>query len=414
MKRTCSLLLIVLLLCAVLPSFAIAQSETAGQAPLTPAEQLVDADGNVIFTDAIVEKAIRDTLGIQQGAITPKQLSKLGAHNEQLNIVTPTPTTVDLSVLQLCTKLKMLYLENVTPTNLGAITAVKSLTYFSAKQIQTGNLRFLVGIKGLSDVWISCCPIHDISAVVDMPKLINFSIDTYVEDITPLYECKKLVAVALANLTDAQVNTLLDRLGNKLTSFGLNNCAITDETLERIAGMKLSNIMLDNVPVSSIAPIWKIKTLQDIELFNLRIVSLDGIQNLKKLKKVFLYKITGLTDYHLLFQQPSIKRLEIASTDAPNLEGIQSLKNLNELYLEELNGIMDITPVFALAKLKLLTLNTVTVKTFAGIEGLFALTDLTLQQVSGIDDYTPLSGLTKLRSVSTDTPEKMPKGLPIN
>lgn len=69
MKRACTLLLIVLLLCAVLPSFAIAQSETEGQTPLTPVEQLVDADGNVIFNDEIVEKAIRDTLGIQEGSI---------------------------------------------------------------------------------------------------------------------------------------------------------------------------------------------------------------------------------------------------------------------------------------------------------------------------------------------------------
>lgn len=414
MKRAGALLLGVLLLCVAIPSFAFAQSETAGQTPLTPVEQLVDNNGNVVFSDTVVENAVRDALGIPEGPITPKQLGKLGAKQEQLNIESSVPMVADLSILQLCTKLKILYLDNVTPANLSAVTAVKSLTYFGARQIQITDLRFLVGLKGLTDVWIGECPCEDISAITDMPKLVNFSIDTHIADITPLLECKKLVAVSLASLTDAQVNTLLDTLGRKLTGLGLNTCIITDETLDRIAGLKLRRIMLDNTPVRSIAPLWNIKTLQRIDLYNMRIDSLNGIQNLKKLKNVCFIGIKNLVDYRPLFQQKSLQTLKFASAEAPDLEGIQNLINLEQLSLEELHGAVELTPVFALAKLKQLSLNTVTVNTFEGVGGLLALTDLTLYQVGGIEDFTPLFGLKKLRNITTDTPEKIPDGLPVN
>lgn len=106
MKKRGALLLTVLLLCAVFPIGAVAQRETAASSPLTPMEQLVDANGQVIFADATVEAAIRSALGVLEGPLTAKQLGKLGAKNEVLQISAPSPITLDLSVLQLCVKLK--------------------------------------------------------------------------------------------------------------------------------------------------------------------------------------------------------------------------------------------------------------------------------------------------------------------
>ena len=414
MKRTSALLLGVLLFCMGFPSFALAQGETTEPPPLTPVAQLVDADGNVVFNDKVIETAIRDTLGLSEGPITPAQLSKLGAKQEQLNIESPNPITADFSVLQLCPKLKMLYLDQVTPINLNAISAAKSLTYFGAHDVKFTDLSFLVGIKGLCDLWISECPCTDISAVVNMPNLVNFSIDTYVADISPLYVCKKLTSVSIAKLTDAQVNILLEKLGARLIGLGLNACPITDETLERISSIKLSSLMLDAAPVRSIAPVWNIKTLQSVQLFNLQIDSLDGIQNLKRLRNVCLRGITGLQDYSPLFQQTALRILTIANSGILSLQGIQNLKSLEELNLETLNSTIDLTPVFVLTKLKQLSLYDVKVTTISGMEGLTALTDLSLYRVHGIEDYSPLTGLKKLRAVNTDTPEKIPAGLPVS
>ena len=413
MKRTCALFLGILFLCAAFPSPALAQSGTAVETPLTPVEQLVDANGNVIFQDTVVEDAIRGALGILEGPVSQKQLAKLGANGDELAIVSSKPVTADLSVLQLCKSLKSLLLEQVTPVNLSAITAVKSLTYFGAKKIRITDLRFLVGIGGLADVWIGECPCTDISAVMEMPNLSSFSIDTYVPDITPLYACKKLTGVSVAKLTDAQVNALLDQMERRLTDFGILNSSITVSTLERISRMKLRFLMLDGIPVYTIDPVWNMLTLETLHLFNIRITSLEGIQNLTKLQQVALIKTTGLADYNPLFQLKNLKSLRFLEVKAPDLKSIANLKNLEELELGTIFGNLDLTPAFALAKLKRLSLNGVQIATIAGIEGLVSLTDLSLYRISGLTDYSPLSGLKKLQSVSTDAPAKIPAGLPV-
>ncbi|NLI19965.1 MAG: hypothetical protein GX418_00220 [Clostridiales bacterium] len=413
MKNALALLVCTILLVAALPAPVGAESPLDLMPPLTAVEQMVDADGHVIFTDAVVEHAIRESLGMPEGPITPKQLASVGKNGEQLNIVATTATPADLSVLQFCTKLKGLYLERVIPISLAAITAIKSLTYFGAKQIQFTDLGFLAGIKGLSDVWISECPCKDISAVTEMPKLINFSIDFRVHDLSPLYTCKKLIALAVAYQSDTEVNVLLDHLSHKLTYLGLNTCAITDATLERIAGTKLNGIMLDNVPVRSVAPLWRMKALQDVRIYSMPINTLDGIQDMKKLRSLHLIGTTGKPDYSPIFAQPSIRSLRFVSVDAPDLQGIQDAGTLEELSLEGIDGTVDLTPVFGIPKLKRLLLNTVTVTTLAGIEGMLKLTDLELYSVHGIVDYSPLLGLVKIRHIGTDTPERIPEGLPV-
>lgn len=414
MKRTYALLLSVLILCVVFPSYARADAEAASQTPLTPVAQLVDGAGNVIFSDKVVEDAFRNVLGIPQGPITKAQLNRLGGNRTELIISSPEPITADLSVLQLCTNLKTLRLTKVTPANLQAIPAAKGLAFFWATEIQITDLRFLAGMKQLSDVMIGRCPCADISAVTQIPQLVNFNIDTYVPDITPLFSCRNLVSVSLPDLTDAQVNTLLDNMGGRLTGLGLLNSAITEQTLERIAGLKLNHLMLDNIPVQSIHPIWNIKTLQTVDLFKMKIDSLEGIQRLTKLKRISLLEITGLKDYSPLFQVTNLRALKISTMLSPDFQDVQALKNLEELTLDTLYGKIDLTPVFTLTNLRQLSLNNVRITTFEGIEGLTSLTDLSLFQIHGIQDYTPLSGLKKIQSVSTDIPGELPAGLPIN
>lgn len=414
MKKAFAFVLCITLFVVALPAIVSAESARNVLPPLTPVEQMLDADGNVIFMDAIVENAIRENLGISEGPITPKQMALAGKNGDHLNIIATTTTPADLSVLQFCTKLKGLYLEKVTPVNLGAITAIRSLSYFGAKQIQIVDLRFLVGIKGLSDIWISECPCEDISAVTEIPKLANFSIDTRLHDLSPLFDCKKLTALALARQTDAEVNELLDHLSHKLTYLGLNTCAITDTTLERIAGMKLVGIMLDNVPVASLALLWRMNTLRDITIYNMHIDTFDGIQDMKRLRSLNLIGITGEPDYRPIYAQPTLQSLQFSSVGAPNLQGIQNAGKLEELSLVDIHGTVDVTPVFAVAKLKRLALSIVSVTTLAGIDGLLKLTDLELYGVIGIDDYSPLCGLASIKHIHTDTPESIPEGLPVN
>ena len=368
MKKGYVWLVIALFACAVLPASALAQAQAGVLLPLTPPDQLVDAEGQVIFTDALVETAIRDALGAPEGPLTAKQLGKLGAKDEELQISAPTPVTLDLSVLQLCGKLRRLHLEQITPADNGAISALQNLQYLFIYEADISDFSFLTKCKKLTNIWIGSCPCGDISFVAQLPKLCNFHIDSRVADLSPLYASKKLVAVSIGQASDAEVNALLDQMGKRLTSLGLKSCPVTEMTLERIAKLKLDYLLIGGVPLSNIAPIWNLKSLQTLKLFHISVKSLEGIQNLKKLKV---------------------------------------------LELEDMEGTVDLTPVYTMPSMRQLHLDGVTLGTLSGIEGLQALTELTLLRVSGITDYSPLSGLTKLKVLYTDTPERMPEGLPV-
>ncbi len=410
MRKWIACLLAALLLLGLLP--AGAESVSAGSG-LTPVEQLVDADGNVIFTDALVEQAVRDCSGIYDGPISAKKIASMGSSYISLRLYSADPVTVDLSVLQLCKRLKMLELDGVTPADWSAVAALPAMTYFSAYGLELDNLDFLGGSKKLLDLVLDHTTCADISAVAGIASLIDFRCNTAIADLSPLYGLKKLNHIEVGGLTEEQLAALLDARGKKLVELGLTDCDLSDAMVERIAGMKLVSLMLDNVRLRAITFLLEIPTLKSgLTLANMEILSLEGIQNLKKLNTVMLRGITGLTSLTPIFQMPGLTSLWLEDCAAPDLTGAEGMKKLTELWLQNVSGTVDLTPVYALAKLKTLGLFSVTLQTFEGVEGLAGLKTLYLFDVQGVSDYAPLAGLKRIQYVATDRPELLPAGLP--
>lgn len=413
MTKCGALLLAALFLCALFPVGAIAQGETAAFAPLTPIEQLVNENGQVVFTDALVEAAIRTLLGVPEEPLTPKQLARMGANGEELYVTSAYHVTADLSVLQFCTKLQHLHLEMVTPANPLAISALTNLQSFDIWEATLKDFSFLTGCQKLASISINNGKCRDIAFVAELPKLSRFSIGNYVPDLSPLYACRKLREVSISAATDAETNALLDAVGSHLTYLGLNGCAITDDTLARIAGLRLQSLMLESAHVSSMAPVWNMKTLRKLEFIRMSMDTLEGIQNMKGLQEISFGGVKGITDYSPLFRLASLQTLRFMQMDAPNVSGIQNLKKLTRLSMEYIVGTVNLAPVYAVPKLQTLTLNGVTVNTLSGIESMKALTELSLYKVGGVTDYTPLCGLPKLKALYTDVARVLPEGLPV-
>lgn len=410
MKKWIACLFAALLLLGALPAGAESASVATG---LTPVEQLVDADGNVIFTDALVEQAVRECSGIYDGPISAKKMASMGSSYQSLRLYSADPVTVDLSVLQLCKRLKMLELDGVTPADWSAVAALPSMTYFSAYGLELANLDFLAGSKKLLDLVLDHTTCADISAVAGISSLIDFRCSTAIADLSPLYALKKLNHVEVGGATEEQLTALLDARGKKLVDLGLTDCDLSDAMVERIAGLKLGSLMLDNVRLRAITRLLEISTLKSgLTLANMEILTLEGIQNLKKLKTVMLRGITGLTSLGPVFQMPALTSLWLEDCAAPDLTGAEGMKKLTELWLQNVSGTVDLTPVYALAKLKTLGLFSVTLNSFEGVEGLGSLKTLYLYDVQGVSDYAPLAGLKRVQSIQTDRPELLPEGLP--
>ena len=415
MRRMKALLFLCLLLLTLPSSCALAQRAAAtAETPLTPVENLVDADGNVVFNDAMAEQAIRANLGIPEGPVASGKMSKVGSKRD-LSIGNGPTVETDLSVLQLCTKVKVLRLEGAQPKDWSALSACASLNRFYTNGVSVPNLDFLAGMKKLQFIWIYNSDCGDISALATLPKLRAFMCNKSIDDLTPLYACKKIENIGLGFLSDDSLAAVLEVFGNRLINLNLANCALSEMNFTRILSLKLKSLDFDSIKCESPERIWSQMTkLETLSLSNMSIPSLAGIAGMKKLQYLAVNNLAGLTDLSELYGLVKLRTLEIVNLKISDLTGIENMKGLTNLTLMNMPIRLDLTPVFSLTKLTSLHLNRIETSSILGIKALGKLQTLELRGVSGVTDYTELLSLKKLQNVDTDQPNLMPEGVPVS
>ncbi|MBM7835573.1 leucine-rich repeat domain-containing protein [Clostridium sardiniense] len=157
---------------------------------------------------------------------------------------------------------------------------------------------------------------------------------------------------------------------------------------------------------------------EDLDLSNLNIESIEGLQYCKNLKRLYLNK-NKISDLNPLKDLTSLQTLSLSENNIKDLSGLKNLKNLNllnlsnnilvnidELYnLKELevlilmnNNISDLTPLTNLLKLNYLILGKNKITDLIPIKNLEQLEMLNLgdNNISNINDIKNLSKLETL------------------
>lgn len=339
----------------------------------------------------------------------------------------------------------LLWLRDATELNLIGFkrSPVPLLTF--CKNLKSLNLRWcnwvldekntLLKLRHLTELEtldLAYCPISDISALVNFPKLRSLNLsgrtidngyyrlpDKRIEDISVLEHLVNLEELDLSECFEIVNYNSLKKLTKlkKLQLPTINDLSPIEPLLE-LRELSLWDIrrVKDSSIISRFTKLEKLKIgdeIKDIDfskLTNLRILicqnalqlNNDDFSKFKVLKKLTTLHLSGckdLTDVSVLRELKHLKRLSIHdSPDLEDLSPVADLKHLEKLSLSGCKNLRDFLHLSALTKLRKLRIIHSELICLEPLSQLLNLQKLKIK-APGVADISPLSRLTKLETL---------------
>lgn len=309
------------------------------------------AEGNVVFSSPLIEKAVRVNLGKPDNeTITYADLNSVTQilicgqtvyshwddystfsqgnyiNNELINAKGDINSLDDILLMP---NLKELALNNQQLTD---ITGIKSL---DLKKLGLGSnsindISSLSGCKGLLDLNLANNPISDISPLSKLPSLSSLEIsNTKVKDITPLK------GMSLDNLSmfetdvkDYDVLTALPQLRSlrvsHLSSQGLR-------TISRLTS--LTDLSVWESSISSMDPFLNLTNLISLDLNSNDISEVSGVEKLAQLDYIALSN-NALKDIAPLSKLENLKSINLIGSSVSDYTPLKSIPRLETIYCD--------------------------------------------------------------------------------
>ena len=273
----------------------------------------------LLFADANLESAVRETLGRPQGRLTPEDvasLKNLNFHDKDIH---------SLAGIEYLTALQGLSLRwnqiiDITPLN--QLTSLRNLYLGGNQIVDITPLNQLTSLKRLG---LSRNQIVDITPLNQLTFLRELALDgNQIIDITPLNQLTNLQELALGGNQIIDI-TPLHQLTN-LQELGLSRNQIVDLT-----------------------PLNQLTNLQELTLGRNQIVDITPLNQLTNLQ--WLYPDGNqIVDLTPLNQLTNLQELGLSRNQIVDLTPLNQLTNLQELWLGD-NQIEDLAPLVANAGL---------------------------------------------------------------
>ena len=266
----------------------------------------------VTFNDSVIEKAVREKLGITTGKITVYDLQSI----YRLKLPTGVKSMKDLASL----------------TN---------LEYLDAQQLGLKDITSLGTLTGLRVLYLQRNNIIDITTLKKLKNLETLSLNgNQVSSITALAGLTKLQKLYLRENKISSLSSLSKLTNLKILELGVNNIS-SAKALTNLKNLK--QLSLDN---NKIKDIQALKALTKLEILYLQRNSITSITTLSNLKKLTLLSLNGnqIKSLKPLTKLTSLQKLYLTDNKITSIVPLKGLTKLTELYLKG-NKIIDYSPV---------------------------------------------------------------------
>lgn len=219
-----------------------------------------------------------------------------------------------------------------------------------------------------------------IEPLSNLDKLVSLDLVSESTDIAPLNNLKNLKYLYL-HTNDVTDLTPLQGL-NQLESLVMNTSA---KNLEPLSDLKqLRYLCLHRTKASDISPLFKLTEMTSLVLSGSRnITNLNGVSQMKKLRRLSLYDMANLTDLSPLKNLVQLKILLLGQNQ--DLTDYSALRGMSELEVLELrwSGITDLSPLQDLRNRNLKTLDLSNCTRVTDLKPLKSLARLHLVELGG-------------------------------
>ncbi|RKW10123.1 MAG: leucine-rich repeat domain-containing protein, partial [Catonella sp.] len=157
--------------------------------------------------------------------------------------------------------------------------------------------------------------------------------------------------------------------------------------------INLKKLILKNNKIVDVTAISKLTKLEELDLYgNKGIKSIDGFENLTKLRKLLLNRTMGITDIAPLKECMDLEELSIQYNKVSSIEALKNHEKLLSLDISGNKNISDLSPLFNSNKLRRLLANGNKITSLEGIRNMTDLKELHVSE-NKISDLNPLEKL---------------------
>ena len=275
---------------------------------------------SIEFSDAGLESAIRDTLGLEQGVI----------HQHDI-----------LSIFKLDASGKEI-------TELDGIQRLRNITSLNLAHNKISDISALGALSKLRDLDLSNNSISDISSLASLNNLESLNLGA--NRITDILPISILINLRDLNLRQNTINDI--------------------STLSHLFHLEKLNLRANRI--HDITPIDNLRELHQLNLRQNSISDIRVLDNLKKLKTLNLHS-NKISEISSLKSSANLIDLNLGQNNVMDIDVLINLVSLKNLNLKD-NSISDISPIANLTKLQSLNLGGNT--NIPSITPLASLTDL--------------------------------------
>ena len=365
----------------------------------------------ITFPDPVMEKKVRQALGIPQGDITAGAVAKvinLNLTNEWQPQIPAETQITDLSGIEYFINLQDLSAELNAIPDISCLSGLTGLKWVGLGGNRITDIKVLAGLKNLEGLTLFGNGIRDISPVSGLTSLSFLHLgNVSVRDLEPLQNLTRLDSLYLGNCGIWDISPLSGMVN--MCRLEIKNNYITD--LSPLAGMTgLKTLQLANNPIQDYTPIQTLyekleeKDFEYGQVFDVEIPLMperpeEPVAIADAGLEAILRQVTGVFDRPL--NQGDLADIwKIAGeTDSmwrevSDLTPMRYCLNIDGLFIVS-SKVSDLTPLAGLTRLHMLSVTDSAVSDLAALSGLHQLLNLELRG-NQITDVAPIQTLTNL------------------
>jgi internalin A len=237
---------------------------------------------------------------------------RLGLSQVSSSLTSPSQELADIKILEKCSNLKTLRLENINYPKQAIPIWMEILSKFGIYDLKkrfTIDLRPIENLHSLQLLQIYNVPVKNIKPLSGLTNLQRLFLEnSQVSDIKSL---KGLINLNILSLNDSKVSNLepLKDLVN-LQSLFLDATKVSD--LEPLKGLKsLDTLIASNTLITDIEPLKNMSTLRQLFIHKTQVSDLEPIKGLVNLKSLYISGCNNISDQQVNDLQKALPNLKI-------------------------------------------------------------------------------------------------------